>query len=1023
MTSPPRDSLRASAAPSIQDRTVLRRAGDPTPWTLLRAHRSFGFDELDLLRPPARFWSDGAAAPPPAALHVDARRAEPLPTPAELLQRGPDLQRVPDLQRPDPPTTPWPALSQRSLDRLLAWFLVLEDPQRRLDAQPVVTLAHQASVVQHILQHPHLRRVLLADEVGLGKTIEAGLLVREILARDPAARVLYLAPARLTRNVRRELDRLGLAFRSWVATTDRDASLTDPCVLASIHRAALDTRLPEFLAAPPWDLIIVDECHHLSDAAPLGGRPGAQYRLVAQLAERLGDRGRLLLMSGTPHQGQPDRFRNLLRLLLAPGEDETALAGRVIYRTKEDVHDWHGRPLFPGRRINPPLVVDLPPEHRAWVEAIHHYFDPDRAPATAAAATTAAPLGNEKAAAIDSTSRSAGPATSTCAAASTLSLPARRASGWRAAQALQWATSSVHAGLGYLVRHAIRAGFTSADLPALRPALEALRPYRLGAPDEPIGALHARLAREIARQRRAADTTRDDTTNDDATDATDATSAADDLDDLEDVIEDPGFQPDPELLATLLLDAVQLLRTDDARWDLLYARLLEPCAPEKVVLFAQPIETVTAVAAYLTRRTGERPALLLGGQTDAQRAREVTTFCDPHGPRFLISSPAGNEGLNLQIARRLVHLDVPWNPMDLEQRIGRVHRFLSLRTILVDTLVTQHSREVDTYAAARDKLRTIASALVPAERFDGLFTRVMSLIPPEELQDLLGRAPLGPLTDADHTRLSELVHRGFEQWRAFHDRYAGAQHAPHDLDPGVATWSDLALFARRALSATDAEGFTTLQFSAHGDEIHGAFEPAPVLAIDDRPYACTDPTGVPVIRDDGTLATPLGLNVPCIARALRERIASSTPLGAAHLTWPSDLAPRPHPTPFGLLVAVRQCVLLDQGAVTERSTTLHGALVFPDGTHRALHFGPDASLHQPGSDARSRQAPSLPGAPLLRVLLRAPVSAHPESDPVLLHAVRYAEAALLDGLRQRTEIEHTADATLAVSPLLAAILH
>src|SRR5262249_30373952 len=148
----------------------------------------------------------------------------------------------------------------------------------------------------------------------------------------------------------------GLHFRSWVATSDRDARLEDPRVLASIHRAAYEGRVNEVLAAPPWDMIVVDEYHHLSDWAPGGGSPVAQYRLVEKLVERLGEDGRLLLMSGTPHQGHADRFANVLRLLRRPGEAESLLAGRVIYRTKDDVGDWDGRPIFPRRQVNPELV-------------------------------------------------------------------------------------------------------------------------------------------------------------------------------------------------------------------------------------------------------------------------------------------------------------------------------------------------------------------------------------------------------------------------------------------------------------------------------------------------------------------------------------------------------------------------------------------------------------------------------------------------------------------------------------------
>ena len=105
----------------------------------------------------------------------------------------------------------------------------------------------------------------------------------------------------------------------------------------------------------------------------------------------------------------------------------------------------------------------------------------------------------------------------------------------------------------------------------------------------------------------------------------------------------------------------------------------------------------------------------------------------------MVSSRAGGEGINLQVARRLVHIDVPWNPMELEQRVGRVHRFGSRATVLVDTLVMRDSREEEAYAVADQKLRMITKALVPPDRFDALFSRVMTLIPPEELQEALLR--------------------------------------------------------------------------------------------------------------------------------------------------------------------------------------------------------------------------------------------------------------------------------------------
>ena len=157
------------------------------------------------------------------------------------------------------------------------------------------------------------------------------------------------------------------------------------------------------------------------------------------------------------------------------------------------------------------------------------------------------------------------------------------------------------------------------------------------------------------------------------------------------------------------------------------------------MLFAQPIETVSAFAHYLERTYGVRPAVIIGGQTDQARQEEIDRFWRPNGPQFLVSSRAGGEGINLQVARRLVHMDVPWNPMDLEQRVGRVHRFGSRETVLLDTLVMRDSREEEAYAVADQKLRMITKALVPKDQFDALFSRVMTLIPPEELQEALLR--------------------------------------------------------------------------------------------------------------------------------------------------------------------------------------------------------------------------------------------------------------------------------------------
>jgi SNF2 family DNA or RNA helicase len=225
------------------------------------------------------------------------------------------------------------------------------------------------------MEHDNLRKVLIADEVGLGKTVEVGLLIGELAQRQPGLKVLYLAPARLVPNVRREFDKLGLSFRQWTAA-DGDARLTDSKILASLHRAVHGRNFEKVIATGHWDVLVVDECHHLSAWNVGGGDPRESYRLVRELIARQRPGSRVILLSGTPHQGNMTRFENLLRLLRNENEPDGALGGRVIYRTKEDIRDWYNNRLFPPRKVNEETVIDLGPDYRAWIRAIHSFFRP-----------------------------------------------------------------------------------------------------------------------------------------------------------------------------------------------------------------------------------------------------------------------------------------------------------------------------------------------------------------------------------------------------------------------------------------------------------------------------------------------------------------------------------------------------------------------------------------------------------------------------------------------------------------------
>lgn len=773
---------------------------------LLRTVDDFGFISYDLVGYPRRL-CDSSGVPPLVDANIDKRRVTELLSPAEKAEKK-------ELEEGDG----WLSSTSRTLARLYAAFLIAEDPQRRLDANKAATLMHQVSLVQHILNQQNLRKVLIGDEVGLGKTIEAGLIIKQLLERDSRSRILYLAPARLVSNVAREFrEKLDLDARIWAAGNTSDARLSDDnLVIGSIHKAVFGDNFDKVVNSGPWDILIVDECHHLSDWNPLGGRPNQSFRLVSQLIKAQPEHGRLILMSGTPHQGNEARFKNILRLLSDDGKDISGAAGRVIFRTKDRVRDWRGAPLFPARNVRPPIVVQLGTNYENWYERVALLYE-----------TTG------------------------------LNGIRLRAAGWAKGQALQWAASSVQAGLGFLARLGIRRLGWSLNNESLVNALEVLRPYRGGSVNEPLNELFDRIKKQIGNHVLPEDGQID-----------------------EEFWEEEPWRPDPDLLSDLLLEGVNLIKSgsSDAKWEVLCS-LINSVGDEKVVLFAQPVETVTVVANFLYKRYGVKPALIIGNQSDEDRTAQVALFQSEIGPRFLVSSKAGGEGLNMQRARYLIHLDVPWNPMDMEQRIGRVHRFGSRKTILVDTIVAAGSREIDMYRIAREKLAMAVRHLDP-EKFEDLFSRVMSLVPPRELEAVLGDAS-GPLDTNLHAseEIGRLVTEGFKVWNDFDQKYRHQADSIKAINPGQATWADLGAFLVKYAGAEDGPDSKFSSFEFSDSEIIELEENLPTIAFNNKHFACGDTGGLPATIADGSSADRLGLNLEWVQDCMRDAFSPKRSCG------------------------------------------------------------------------------------------------------------------------------------------------
>ncbi|MCY4173478.1 MAG: SNF2-related protein [Cyanobacteria bacterium MAG CAR3_bin_5] len=250
----------------------------------------------------------------------------------------------PGESRPEPIPVPPSDIDER---RRVVWNYVLHSATSNLPGcervgeatSAVVPWPHQHRAFQRLWQG-WPPRLLIADEVGLGKTVQAGLLLRQAWLSGKAKRILVMTPASILRQWQRELrEKFALDWPiytgnslEWQATPLRPHgeskpversqwTVTAPCVLASSHLLRRRDRQQEALEAPPWDLVVLDEAHHARTRREAGGRGVERHRpnTMMQLMQQLRSRTRgLLLLTATPMQVSPLEVWDLLNLLGLP---------------------------------------------------------------------------------------------------------------------------------------------------------------------------------------------------------------------------------------------------------------------------------------------------------------------------------------------------------------------------------------------------------------------------------------------------------------------------------------------------------------------------------------------------------------------------------------------------------------------------------------------------------------------------------------------------------------------------------
>ncbi len=573
-----------------------------------------------------------------------------------------------------------------------AHALPLMNNAAALTAARIDLLPHQV-VLTHRVATASPRRFLVADEVGLGKTIETALILRELASRGEMNRALMVVPAGLVNNWHRELNEVfNLNFEVFGSegdVTDRksNAFMKHDRLIASVDTLKRRARVNRLKEAPPWDLVVFDEAHHLS--AYQSGRKVTKTENY-KLAEALRDHARdLILLSATPHQGDHFRFWMLIQLLNPTlfssasemVEERHRLNTVVFRRTKADACTPDGSPLFSRRWVHTESFT-MSEGETAFYGKLREYlqdgFD------------LAKKQGNQgRALGFVMTIFQKIAASSFAAVRSTLRRRQLMLTIHEAILKDQALDIDGHIALLNDARKLIHAEMQIADDAIGR-----------GEVDRILADLKLRLIKKLDDDQLAAAA---------SSDSSELFSA--EGEDLAATAVAMSLPEERLRIAELLAafphvretKADKLLRGLGALW--------KQNPEEKIVIFATYLATVDLLSREIeSEYPGQGVVVLRGGDHGAKLAAEKR-FKKPGGPKVLICTAAGREGINLQFSRVLFNFDLPWNPMDVEQRIGRIHRYGQKDTAQVYNLVLSDTIEGKIYLLLTDKLMEIARTL------------------------------------------------------------------------------------------------------------------------------------------------------------------------------------------------------------------------------------------------------------------------------------------------------------------------
>jgi superfamily II DNA or RNA helicase len=582
----------------------------------------------------------------------------------------------------------------------IAWEF---DPYFGLSVSRVDPLPHQLEAVYDYLLKVARVRFLLADDAGAGKTIMAGLLIRELKLRGLAERILIVTPANLAFQWQRELkekfDEKFLVLRGADLRVQFGVNpwLEHAQILTSLDLAKREEILPSIMQSH-WDLVVVDEAHRMSAAAE--DKKSLRYKL-GELLRDITDH--YLLLTATPHRGDPENFSLFLRLL-----DQDAFAD---VRSIRQAMDQRRAPFY-LRRTKEAMVYF--PERQAdgtwtarkiFTKRIPHSveFAIDGEEFRLYRDVTAFVKAQSSQAAVQGEDARA------------------RAVGFLMALYQRRLASSVYAVRRSLENRArrLREGLQRAtDLARQAPPdlptpdeLEEMEDHereRLEAILEAITLTqHPRhVEEEIADLTRLGEQAL----------AVERAGAEAKLGRLQRLLREKGFFDDPD---------------------------------QRLLIFTEFKDTLDYLVQALTS-WGFRVGVIHGGMKPGSREEPNTRlhaeqqFKDG-AIQVLVATEAAGEGINLQVCHVLVNFDIPWNPNRLEQRMGRIHRYGQTQDCLIFNFVATNTIEGRVLRKLLEKLQEIRDALDD----DAVFNVVGEVLPAAHLERVLRDYYAGRLGDQD----------------------------------------------------------------------------------------------------------------------------------------------------------------------------------------------------------------------------------------------------------------------------------